>query len=103
VEARAAVLCLLKRMQQLHRSGHPLNDDVILITGAGRHSADGVSHLREAVLELLKSLQLQAGPASAVHGSINQGRVVISAEVRAGSYDSLWLEHTYWLRSDTRD
>jgi hypothetical protein len=88
VEARAAVLCLLKRMQQLRRSGHPLKDDVILITGAGRHSADGVSHLREAVLELLKSLQLQADPASAVHGSTNQGRIVISAQVCAGSFPS---------------
>jgi hypothetical protein len=84
VEARAAVLCLLKRMQQLHRSGHPLNDDLTLITGAGRHSADGVSHLREAVMQLLGSLQLEARPASAVAGLTNEGRVVISAQARGG-------------------
>ncbi len=68
-------------VQEWHRQGRAMNGDLVLITGAGQHSA-GVPVLRESVLRLLASLQL---PAGSVSGNDASGGAVAGGDADGGA------------------
>ncbi|KAL2632836.1 hypothetical protein R1flu_004315 [Riccia fluitans] len=54
-EARTTVLAVLRIIKERYNQGHPIKDDLVIITGVGRHSENpGNSVIRHAVLHVLQ-------------------------------------------------
>ncbi|CAG9460927.1 unnamed protein product [Pedinophyceae sp. YPF-701] len=96
VEARAAVLCVLKAVQRRHRSGEaPVPPPLIIITGAGRHSAKSkpgkrMSVMRDSIHGMLTTeLGLQVSTGGGSGRANNPGRLLIDSRDL-----KVWLERT---------
>jgi hypothetical protein len=53
-EARTAVLAVLRIIKERYLLGSPVQEDLIIITGMGRHSEKGVSVIRDVVVGVLQ-------------------------------------------------
>eukprot|EP00850_Spirogloea_muscicola_P023786 SM000388S14666 [mRNA] locus=s388:48646:53735:+ [translate_table: standard] len=98
-EARTAVLSVLRLIKERHGKSKPVLDDLVIITGVGKHSeVPGVSVVREAVLHVL---QVELGlPVLASNPHAAQERLEVPKRPLQGA--ASLLEHDVLSEQATR-